>query len=102
MNPLRAWICVLAGTAFGRVMLQGNGDRPMQVEMLPRIGLAIAVALALQVILSTLIGAALPMAVAKLKWDPAVVASPTLTTLVDITGLMIYFSVVSAMLGGAA
>jgi len=92
---------ILAGTAFGRVMLQGNGDRPMQADALPRIGLAIAVALALQVVTSTLIGALLPLAAAKLKCDPAVVASPTLTTMVDITGLLIYFSVVGAMLGGA-
>ncbi|MDY0220499.1 MAG: magnesium transporter [Desulfobacterium sp.] len=42
---------------------------------------------------STLIGALLPMGAAKMKWDPAVVASPALTTIVDITGLMIYFTI---------
>ena len=78
-----------------RVMLQGGGAAQLSL-----IGGAIAIALALQVITSTLIGALLPLAAARMKWDPAVVASPTLTTLVDITGLLIYFSVAARMLGG--
>ena len=40
---------------------------------------------------ATLIGALLPLGAAKLKFDPAVVASPALTTIVDITGLTIFF-----------
>lgn len=66
---------------------------------LPNIGFAIAVALGLQVITATLIGAILPLAAAKLKFDPAVVASPALTTIVDITGLVIYFSMAKLILG---
>ena len=41
----------------------------------------------------------LPLAAAKLKLDPAVVASPALTTIVDITGLLIYFYTVKWVLG---
>jgi len=66
---------------------------------LATIGFAIAVALGLQVITATLIGAILPLAAAKLKLDPAVVASPALTTVVDITGLVIYFSMAKLILG---
>ena len=36
---------------------------------------------------------------AKLKFDPAVVASPALTTLVDITGLLIFFATIKLFLG---
>ena len=36
-----------------------------------------------------MIGALLPLGAARMKWDPAVVASPALTTVVDITGLLI-------------
>jgi magnesium transporter len=36
---------------------------------------------------------------AKLKFDPAVVASPALTTIVDITGLFIYFTTARWLLG---
>ena len=38
-------------------------------------------------------------AAARLKLDPAVVASPALTTIVDITGLLIFFTTAKAVLG---
>ncbi len=66
---------------------------------LPWIGFAISLALSLQVVSSALIGTFLPMTVAWLKLDPALVASPALTTLVDATGLLIYFQIVKIMLG---
>jgi magnesium transporter len=56
-------------------------------------------ALGLQVLTSTLIGALLPLGAAKMKFDPAVVASPALTTIVDITGLFIYFTTAKLLLG---
>ena len=62
-------------------------------------GFAIALALSLQVITATLIGAILPLLASKLKFDPAVVASPALTTIVDITGLIIYFTTAKLLLG---
>jgi magnesium transporter len=46
-----------------------------------------------------MIGALLPLAAARAKFDPAVVASPALTTLVDITGLLIFFSTAKWLLG---
>lgn len=63
------------------------------------IGIIISVAIAIQVMSSAIIGAGLPVFVRKLGGDPAVVASPAITTIVDITGLLIYFSVASATLG---
>jgi hypothetical protein len=51
----------------------------------------IATAMGLQVITANLIGALLPMTAAKFILDPAVVANPTLTTIVNITGLLISF-----------
>lgn len=66
---------------------------------LPQIGFAIAVALSLQVITATVIGAILPLLAAFFKLDPAVIASPALTTIVDITGLTIYFFTAKIILG---
>jgi magnesium transporter len=62
------------------------------------VGLTIALALALQVVSSAIIGAGLPLIVRKLGGDPAVAASPAITTAVDITGLLIYFSTATLML----
>lgn len=91
---------ILGSAAYVRVIWQSGGAGVgVTPGALPLIGAAIAISLALQVISSTLLGAFLPIAAARLKWDPALVASPTLTTLVDITGLLIYFSVATAMLG---
>mgnify|MGYP005852866625 CR=1 FL=1 len=80
---------VLALVAVVRVMFYtGRAETDYSVWV---IGLAVGAALAAQVITSTLIGALLPIAAARLRFDPAVVASPALTTVVDITGLLIFF-----------
>jgi magnesium transporter len=63
------------------------------------VGVAVAAALGLQVVTATLLGALLPLAAARLRLDPALVASPALTTVVDISGLAIFFVTVKAVLG---
>jgi magnesium transporter len=85
--------------AFARVLFFGGGSTMSGPFSLTRLGIAISFALGLQVVTSTLIGALLPLGAAKMKWDPAVVASPALTTIVDITGLLIYFSTAKLFLG---
>ncbi|MFN6943395.1 MAG: magnesium transporter [Cytophagaceae bacterium] len=59
------------------------------------IALVISVALSMQVISATIIGASLPLIVRRFGGDPAVAASPAITTVVDITGLLIYFGMVT-------
>ncbi len=90
---------LMAAFAFARVILFARGTRIPAGHSIAMIGLAIATALALQVVTATLIGALLPLAATKMKFDPAVVASPALTTIVDITGLLIFFITTTLMLG---
>ena len=90
---------VLALVAFGRVMAFGGGSTMPEGASLAWVGTAISIALGLQVISATLIGAILPLIAAKMKWDPAVVASPALTTIVDITGLLLFFGTAKLLLG---
>jgi magnesium transporter len=90
---------VLAFVAFGRVLIFGGGSSMPAHFSLVKIGFAVSVALGLQVVSSTLIGAILPLGAVRMKWDPAVVASPALTTIVDITGLLLYFTIAKALLG---
>jgi magnesium transporter len=45
------------------------------------------------VLLANLIGSLLPIILTKIKLDPAVVSNPLITTLLDATGLLIYFSI---------
>jgi magnesium transporter len=63
------------------------------------IAAVIALALSIQVVTATIIGAVLPLGAARLGFDPAVVASPAITTVVDISGLLIYFSTAVILLG---
>lgn len=91
-------ICVAALTFFKIAYLSFNSHLPPGFT-LGYIGMTISVAIAIQVITSAVLGAGLPLIVRRLGGDPAVVASPAITTIVDITGLLIYFTVASATLG---
>jgi magnesium transporter len=64
--------------------------------------LAVTVALALigVVMWGTLIGALLPLLLRRLGFDPATSSAPFVATLVDVTGLVIYFSVAMIVLRG--
>ena len=62
------------------------------------VALVVACAVAAQVVTAVLVGVLLPMGAVRLKLDPAVVASPALATVVDLTGLLIYFSIAAAIL----
>ena len=81
--------------AFGRAILCGGNEAFSAVA---RIALTIALAVGAQVVSATVLGAVLPLVASKLKLDPAVVSNPMLATIVDITGLLIYFAIASAML----
>jgi magnesium transporter len=61
--------------------------------------LSVSLALAIQVSISTLGGALLPIGARLIKLDPAVVAAPAITTLVDILGMVTYFTVAKTVLG---
>jgi len=81
--------------AFAKVLfLSWETEIPAEYSLV-KIAFVISLALSLQVITATLIGAALPLIVKAFGGDPAVAASPAITTVVDITGLLIYFGVAS-------
>jgi magnesium transporter len=58
----------------------------------PQVGLVVGFSMFLIVIWANLLGSLLPIILTKLKFDPAVTSSPLLTTIVDSTGLLIYFT----------
>ncbi len=88
----------LSGVAFGRVMLAGKMGGTPEGMPLWYIGLVVSLALGLQVVSSTLLGALLPMVASRFRVDPALVASPALSTCVDISGMLIFFGVAGALL----
>jgi magnesium transporter len=64
-----------------------------------QLALAVAVSVLSIVVWATSAGSLLPLAVARLGIDPTVVSGPVMSTLVDATGLFIYFTVASLILG---
>ncbi|MDA7882076.1 magnesium transporter [Akkermansiaceae bacterium] len=61
-------------------------------------GLTVAIALGAQVATSTVIGALLPIGARAIKLDPAVIAAPAITTAVDVSGMVIYFTIAHSIL----
>lgn len=88
----------LACVSYLKVYFLSYGIELPEGLTLQSIALAIGLALFIQVITATLIGASLPLLVKWCNQDPAVVASPAITTIVDITGLLIYFYITSSFL----
>jgi len=80
---------VLGILLFGRALL-----------LKPQYDTAVAVSIALAVVVwySNMIGALLPMAAKKIGIDPAAMAGPVVTTMVDITGIAIYFGIIKLIL----
>ncbi|MEZ4500729.1 MAG: magnesium transporter [Thermomicrobiales bacterium] len=62
------------------------------------VGLVIALTIMAICIWSATVAAVLPLILHKLRIDPAVVSAPLITTLVDGTGLVIYFTIAKFML----
>jgi len=64
------------------------------------IALAVAVSLVGVVLWGTLVGSMLPFVLRRLGADPATASAPFVATLVDVTGLVIYFSAAKLILAG--
>lgn len=80
---------ILAVVAFGRAVLLDVG---------PDIGGVVALTILAICLWSAMVAAALPLLLRALRIDPAVVSAPLITTVVDGTGLLIYFSIARVIL----
>ncbi len=88
---------VLAAACFAKIMLidrllLGNTDITWLVA------LVVCVTMALTVLVAKLIGCTLPIIAKRLGFDPAVMASPFITTIVDALSLLVYFGIASWLL----
>ncbi len=87
----------LAVVCFGKIMLVDHllMHNPAVTAM---VAFTVAVTLVLTIVCAKLVGCMLPMLAERLKLDPAVMASPFITTIVDAVSLLIYFKVATALL----
>ncbi|MGN0773053.1 MAG: magnesium transporter [Candidatus Ventricola sp.] len=63
------------------------------------ISMIVSVTLMLAIVMAASVGCLLPMGAKRLGLDPAVMASPMITTIVDAASLLLYFMIASVMLG---
>jgi magnesium transporter len=87
----------LAAVCFGKIMLidrmlMGNTDVTVGVAAV------VCITMALTVLVAKVVGCTLPMFAKKLGFDPAVMASPFITTIVDALSLLVYFGIATTLL----
>lgn len=81
----------------GLVLAAANGLRIFLMYRDPKLALLISVTLVLAIVIAKLIGCSLPLLVQKAGLDPALMASPFITTIVDACSITIYFSLATWM-----
>ncbi len=72
-----------------RIMLMGQGDVTMAIT--------IGATMACTIIIAKVVGCTLPLVAEKVGLDPAIMATPLISTLVDISTISVYFAIVSAV-----
>jgi len=88
---------LLIGAMLGIVLALAVVLRAVFVTRTTQVILAVSTALFAVVVASNIIGALLPFIAKSLKIDPAIMAGPLLTTIVDLLGIAIYFSIANFM-----
>ena len=77
----------------GAILAVANGLRIFIQYQNPQIAIVVALSLAVVVILSKFIGCVLPLFANKVRLDPAIMASPLITTIVDTCSILVYFNI---------
>lgn len=91
--------CILGGLGFVRVVLWPHSAQ-VYGEHYVQIALTLSVTLVGIVMWGTIIGSMLPLLLKRFGFDPASASAPFVATIVDVTGLIIYFTTASIFLRG--
>lgn len=62
------------------------------------VGMVVALSMFLVVIVGSMVGMLLPFALSRFNFDPAAASAPLITSIADVTGILIYFSIATAFL----
>lgn len=88
----------LAAVSFAKIMLF-DGMVLGNTGITPTVALTVCLTLVLTVVCAKVVGCIMPLLAEKLGFDPAVMASPFITTIVDAISLLIYFGFAKTLLG---
>ena len=94
-----AMLCgaALAALCFAKIMIVDNLLLKTE-DVTVMVALVVSLTMFVTVLLAKMVGCTLPMLAKKLGFDPAVMASPFITTIVDALSLLVYFGIATAML----
>lgn len=84
----------LAGANFVKMMLI---DRVVS-GVTPTVALVVCITMVLTVVFAKVVGCSLPIVAKRIGFDPAVMAAPFITTIVDALSLLVYFTTASMLL----
>ena len=87
---------VLAVVTGLRIFLQYDG---IHNDQSIKIAFVVGVTLMATAMIAEIMGCVLPMLAKRLKLDPAIMASPLITTVVDLCSMLVFFSIATAVMG---
>ena len=87
---------LLASVTGIRIFIQYGTNYASQVT---KIAFIVGVTLMATAMIAEIMGCVLPMLAKRLKLDPAIMASPLITTIVDLCSMLVFFSVATAVMG---
>ncbi len=93
------WKEVRVSLLVGIVLALVNGIRILLQYKSISIAITVGLTLIATVTLAKILGCLLPLLAKKLKLDPAIMAAPLITTLVDTFSILVYFSIATAIIG---
>ena len=88
-------VAILVGAALAVV----NGVYMVIRYRDPMLALLVSISLVATILIAKMIGCVLPLFAKKLHMDPAIMAAPLITTIVDVCSIMVYFQVATHLLG---
>lgn len=91
-----AWILIMFST--GLVDIPETASIADNITTWTILSTVVAISIFITILLSKVIGALLPFVIKKIKLDPAVIAGPVITTIMDLTTLGIYFGMMQVAL----
>ena len=94
------WKELRASILIGITLSLANFAKLMLIDKVTlQVALVVCLTLVLVVMIAKIIGCTLPILAKKIGFDPAVMASPFITTIVDAVSLFIYFQIAGHLLG---
>ncbi len=93
------WKEIRVSTLVGIILAIVNGIRIIIQYNNIQLAIVLGLTLIATVIISKILGCLLPMLAKKLKLDPAIMAAPLITTVVDVCSILIYFQIATNIMG---